>query len=134
MDEVMYLKQSSFSPAAFVASAIAALAFVILPVPAFADGDLLQSFFGNTLISVDGGVESHFYYKPDHTFTGKVPAFYMVMKGTWSEKPDGTVCRVFDPPLPTLKNPDCGPMMVRKVGDRETDPNGDSEKLVQGIQ
>lgn len=128
----MYLKQSSFDLAAFVASGIAALALAIFPVSA--SDDLLQSFFGNTLITVDGGIESHFYYKPDHTFTGKIPAFYMVVKGTWSEKPDGTICRVFDPPLPTLKNPDCGPMRVRKVGDRAIDTNGDSEKLVQGIQ
>lgn len=130
----MHDRQSSFALAACVASGVAALALVILPVPASAGDDLLQSFFGNTLISIDSGIESHFYYKPDHTFSGRIPAFYMVLKGTWSEQPDGTVCRIFDPPLPTLKNPDCGPMPVRKLGDRETDPNGDSETLVPGIQ
>ncbi len=96
--------------------------------------DVLANFYGNTLISLDHGIESHFYYRPDHTFTGKVPAYYMVFKGTWYQKPDGTICRVFDPPLPTLQNPDCGPMRVGKVGDREREPNGDAEKLVAGIR
>lgn len=132
--DVMDIRQSSFPVAAFVAFCVAAMAVAVLPVPASATTDGLQAFFGNTLISVDGGIESHFYYKPDHTFTGKIPAFYMVMKGTWSEKPDGTVCRVFDPPLPTMKNPDCGPMRVHKLGDHETDANGDSENLVPGIR
>jgi len=96
--------------------------------------DDLAGFYGNTLVTVDGGIESHFYYRQDHTFTGKVPAFYMVLRGTWKEQPDGTICRVFDPLPPTMKNPDCGPMLVRKVGDKAKDNTGHREKLVAGIQ
>lgn len=30
--------------------------------------NVLSAFYGNTLISIDGGIESHFYYNPDYTF------------------------------------------------------------------
>jgi hypothetical protein len=112
-------------------------AALLLGIPALAmaadAGDTCASLYGNTLVSVDGGIESHFWYKPDHTFTGSVPQFYFRLKGTWSQNPDGTICRVFDPPLPMVKNPDCGPVLVHKPGDSETDAHGDSEKLVAGI-
>jgi hypothetical protein len=96
--------------------------------------DVLACFYGNTLIAKDGDIVSHFWYKPNHTFTGTVPAYYLVINGTWSEKEDGTICRVFDPPLPTVKNPDCGPMLVRKPGEVAADGSGHKEKLVVGIQ
>lgn len=96
--------------------------------------DSLSDFYGNTLVSRDHGVVSYFYYKPDHTFTGKVPAYYFSFKGTWTQRPDGTICRTFDPPLPTMTNPDCGPMLVHRLGEKEIEPNGDAEKLVAGIQ
>ncbi len=120
---------------AFAAHAAALLAAALLaPAPAAFAGDALSGLYGNTLISVDGGIESYFWYKPDHTFTGSVPAFYFALKGTWTQNADGTICRIFDPPLPTMKNPDCGPMLVHKVGDAETDANGDREELVAGIR
>lgn len=117
---------------------VAVTAAALLPaIPALslaADaGDTCASLYGNTLVSVDGGIESHFWYKPDHTFTGSVPQFYFALKGTWSQNPDGTICRVFDPPLPMVKNPDCGPVLVHKLGNSETDGHGNSEKLVPGI-
>ncbi len=96
--------------------------------------DVLADFYGNTLMTKDDGIVSHFWYKADHTFNGSVPAFSLVIKGTWSQNPDGTICRVFDPPFPTMKNPDCGPMLVRKPGDVADDGKGHKEKLVEGIQ
>ena len=96
--------------------------------------DDMQAFYGNTLVTIDGGIESHFYYKPDHSFTGMVPEFYFKLNGRWSEKPDGTICRVFDPPLPTVKNPDCGPMLVHRLGEKKTFDDGDSQALVPGIK
>jgi len=99
-----------------------------------ANNDELAEFYGNTLITRDGGYVSHFYYKPDHTFSGKVPAYMFDFQGTWQQMPDGTICRVFNPPLPRVKNPDCGPLLVRHLGDKEKEPNGDAAKLVAGIQ
>lgn len=109
-------------------------ALVMAPTVASADIDVLSDFYGNTLISKDGGYESHYYYKPDHTFTASLPAYYLVLKGTWSEGADGQVCRVFSTPLPGVKNPDCNVMLVHKVGDVKSEANGDSEKLVSGVQ
>ena len=96
--------------------------------------DEMTELYGNTLITRSDSYVVHFYYKPDHTFTGKVPAYMFTFQGTWSEMSDGTICRVFDPPLPRTKNPDCGPMPVRRIGDEEKEPNGDAAKLVAGIR
>jgi hypothetical protein len=112
-----------------LAEFILAAAATIAPPP-----DDMAGLYGNTVISKDGGIESHFYYAADHTFTGTVPAFYFALKGSWRENADGTVCRVFDPPLPRVKNPDCGPLAVHQVGDRKIFDDGDSQALVPGIQ
>ena len=96
--------------------------------------DLLASLYGNTLVACDGGIVSHFWYKPDHTFTGTVPAYAYALKGHWTQKSDGTLCRNFEPPLPTVRNPDCGSLLVRKLGDKLTDANGHSEMLIAGVQ
>jgi hypothetical protein len=95
---------------------------------------VLSDFFGNTLVSKDGDFETHYYYSSDHTFTAKLPAYYLVLKGTWSQTAKGEICRVFSNPLPGIKNPDCNVMQVHKLGDAEVEPNGDSEKLVAGLQ
>jgi hypothetical protein len=94
----------------------------------------LAAFYGNTLITVDGGIESHFYYRPDHTFTGIVPQYSFDLKGRWHIGPDGRLCRVFDPPVPRVKNPDCGPMLVHALGEKKAFDNGDSQMLVEGIR
>jgi len=98
------------------------------------DSDPMADYYGNTLITRDGGYVSHFYYKPDHRFSGKVPAYMFAFQGTWSLMPDGTLCRIFEPPLPRTKNPDCGPLRVHRLGDEEREPNGDAAKLVAGIE
>ena len=103
-------------------------------VPTLAGTNTLAGLYGNTLISVDGGIETHFWYNSDHTFTGKIPAFYMVLKGTWSINAKGQVCRVFDPVPPTMTNPDCGPILVHTVGDHGSFPDGDSERVVAGVK
>ncbi len=119
--------------AAILSTAVAALCSV-LAVPAARAGDQLSPLYGNTLVASDGGIVSHFWYKPDHTFTGTVPAYAYALKGRWSMKSDGTICRNFDPPLPTVRNPDCGNILVRKLGDKQIDGNGHSETLVAGVQ
>lgn len=103
-------------------------------VSSTAASDGLAHLYGNTLIATDGGIVSHFWYKPDHTFTGTVPAYSYSLHGHWRENGDGTICRNFDPPLPTIKNPDCGTILVRKVGDKQTDAEGHSEVLVAGVR
>ncbi len=96
--------------------------------------DILSPLYGNTLIANDGGIESHFWYKADHTFTGTVPAYSYPLKGTWIVNADGVVCRNFNPPLPLVKNPDCGAILIHKLGDKRTDGHGHTEILVAGVQ
>ena len=110
------------------------LALVLMLVSAATPPDDMAGFYGNTLINVDGGIESHFYYKKNHTFTGTVPQYHFDLKGRWRENPDGSICRIFDPAVPRVKNPDCGPMTVHAVGEKNVDANGDSQTLVEGIQ
>ncbi|MDR3527505.1 MAG: hypothetical protein P4L57_09505 [Rhizomicrobium sp.] len=118
---------------ALLALAVLSTAAIAADV-ASADSDPMADYYGNTLITRDGGYVSHFYYKPDHTFSGKVPAYMFEFQGTWQQMPDGSICRIFNPPLPRMKNPDCGPLLVHRLGDKENEPNGDAEKLVLGIQ
>lgn len=115
-----------------LAATAMAVAAAITPTAA-AQNDL-SGLYGNTVVTVDDGIEAHFYYAADHTFTGKVPAYFFDLKGTWTAKEDGTVCRVFSPPIPRVKNPDCGPIAVRKPGEKKVFDDGDSQKLVSGIQ
>ena len=113
--------------------AAAAAICAVDPPHAFA-GDSLSALYGNTLIATDGGIESHFWYKADHTFTGTVPAYSYPLKGTWIVNGEGIVCRNFDPPLPTVRNPDCGAILIRKLGDKRSDANGHTETLVAGVR
>ena len=106
----------------------------IAPTTVRADQDVLNGFYGNTLISKDGDYETHYFYKSDHNFTATLPVYYLALKGTWTQDANGEICRVFSTPLPGVKNPDCNVMQVHKVGDTETEANGDSEKLVAGLQ
>lgn len=119
-----------FVPAAVLLCVAAAPGFAADdPIPA----DPMSAYYENTLISLDGGIESFTYFKPDHTFTGKVPAYGFTYRGTWSLDGD-TLCHIYDPPLPGEKNPDCGPLSLHKIGDKEKDANGDGQVLVEGIR
>lgn len=118
-----------------VASSIVVAALATAnPPPAVSQDDILAAFYGNTLVTVDDGIKAYFYYKPDHTFTGKVPEFYFALKGTWNVDQKGEVCRVFDPLPPRMTNPDCGPMLVHRVGDAGSDASGHKERLLAGMR
>lgn len=115
-----------------------AVLLCVAATPGFAadnpiSADPMAAYYGNTLVSLDGGIESFTYFNADHTFTGKAPAYGFTYQGTWSFEGD-TLCRVYDPPLPGEKNPDCGPLRLYKIGDKEKDPNGDGQVLVEGIR
>ncbi|MDR3527825.1 MAG: hypothetical protein P4L57_11135 [Rhizomicrobium sp.] len=118
---------------ALISGAVVALCSGFAAQAASTD-DQLSTLYGNTLVARDGGIVSHFWYKPDHTFTGIVPAYAYSLKGRWLRKSDGTICRDFDPPLPMVRNPDCGSILVRKLGDTLTDSSGHSETLIAGVQ
>jgi hypothetical protein len=103
---------------------------------AFAAGDPMQPYYGNTVIATGGMADTHSNYNADHSFVMTAPAFHMTFKGTW--KLDGAnMCRTFDTTPPGTPNPLCVPMETHKVGDSWSvtmDGKTRSLTLVQGIQ
>lgn len=114
-------------------SIFAGLAALLLsPAMAFAAGDIMAGYYGNTVISKGKGHEVHTYYNADGTLTGKVIGMSIVLKGTW--KVDGTsLCLTYTPPPPTVKNPVCAPADAHQIGDNWA-YDGRTVTLVQGIQ
>jgi hypothetical protein len=114
----------------FIATGVALVATCVL---AFADDDLMASRYGNTVIAKStSGPEVHLYYGADHTVTGKVIGMDVKINGTWAM--DGNnVCVTYDPPLPTVKNPSCVPLVAHQVGDSWS-YGGRTITLVAGIQ
>jgi hypothetical protein len=121
---------------------IAASAFALLAVPAFAADDM-AGFYGNTVVVSGGMIESHTHYRADKTFDVTASAMGMDYKfgGTWEIKGD-QVCRTFvgnQPPNTT--NPNCSPLAAlasHKVGDSWTikTPAGQTRTLTlkAGVQ
>jgi hypothetical protein len=98
---------------------------------AFAGDEVMEGFYGNTVITKGGRAETHTYYNADHTFTMKAPAFGREWKGTW--KVDGAqFCRDFEKAPPGVTSPVCTPAEAHKVGDTWT-VEGRTASLVQGI-
>lgn len=105
---------------AFVMSA---LALVVGLTAALAADDPMAATYGNTLVVVDpDGVESHLYYRADHSFSGRVPSANYDYKGTWSVDGTGHVCRTYSETIPGVPNPDCDEVAVvaHTVGDNWT--------------
>jgi hypothetical protein len=103
------------------------------PSLALAQDDVMASRFGNTIVThTESGHEVHMYYKPDHTFTGKVVDVDFGLKGTWAVSA-GTVCLTYNPPPPTVTNPVCQPVVSHGVGDTWT-VGKNTVTLVKGIQ
>jgi len=115
----------------------AALAFA---TPAFAAGeDVMQSYFGNTLVVSGGMVDSYTHFHPDHTFdaTASVLGAKIVRKGTWNINDKGELCRTLEDPPAGAPNPLCFSLALHKPGDSWTmTVNGNTRTLTlkAGIQ
>ncbi|HEX4302928.1 MAG TPA: hypothetical protein VHZ78_09045 [Rhizomicrobium sp.] len=98
-----------------------ASAVLLCAAPAFADDDVMAGFYGNTVISTGGGIESRTHFKADHTFdaTFTAAAGSFASKGTWAIS-GGQVCRTYDPAPPGVSNPVCVPADPHKAGDSWT--------------
>lgn len=96
--------------------------------------DIMAGFYGNTVASTGGMIETHTYYKADHSFTMKARGAEFA--GTWAL--DGAnLCRTFAAPPPGLPNPLCTPIAAHRVGDTWTiTTNGATRTvtLLAGIQ
>ena len=116
---------------------LAAVAALLLSSSAvMAADDVMAGFYGNTVISTGGAVESRTHFKADHTFDAVFGGGMFNSKGTWEIK-DGSVCRTYDPAIPNVPNPVCVPAEPHKAGDKCTvTVNGQERQvsLVAGIQ
>jgi|KBSMisStaDraftv2_1062788.scaffolds.fasta_scaffold390812_2 hypothetical protein len=97
-------------------------AFVLAAAPALAADDIMAGFYGNTVISSGGVLESHTHYRADHTFDVTATAMGQSFngKGTWAIDDKGQLCRTYETPPPGMPNPLCIPSESHKVGDSWT--------------
>ena len=111
---------------------ITASAAMLLAGPAFAADDIMAGYYGNTVVSTGGAIESHTHYKADHTFDAMFSGMGQTFasKGTWAIDGTGQLCRTYDPPPPGMTNPVCIPAAAHKVGDNWTVTVGGATRAV----
>lgn len=100
----------------------AATVSALCAAPALAADDMMAGYYGNTVISTGGVLESHTHYRPDHTFDVTATAMGQSFngKGTWVIDDKGQLCRTYETPPPGMPNPLCIPAETHKVGDSWT--------------
>ena len=103
-------------------SVLIASALVLAVAPARAADDLMAGFYGNTVISSGGVLESHTHYRADHTFDVTATAMGQSFndKGTWKIDDKGQLCRTYQAPPPGIPNPLCMPASSHNVGESWT--------------
>lgn len=101
---------------------LAATVSALCAAPALAADDMMAGYYGNTVISTGGVLESHTHYRPDHTFDVTATAMGQSFngKGTWVIDDKGQLCRTYETPPPGMPNPLCIPAETHKVGDSWT--------------
>jgi hypothetical protein len=100
---------------------VAASLIALWVLPALAGDDPMAGFYGNTIVSSGGGVEFHSHYRADHTFdlVGTMMLMSHTFNGTWAVDGKGNICRSYIGEAPPgTANPNCAPLVPRKVGDR----------------
>jgi opacity protein-like surface antigen len=99
---------------------IAACLAAASATPAIAADDPMAGFYGNTIVSTGGSATLRTHYRADHTFdfTGSMMFVSRTFKGTWALDGKGGLCRTYEgKPPPDTPNPNCVPLVPRKVGD-----------------
>lgn len=92
-------------------SIVVASVLVLSSAPALAGDDIMAGYYGNTVVSVGGVLESHTHYRADHTFDVSATAMGQSFndKGTWIVDDKGQLCRTYESPPPGFPNPLCIP-------------------------
>ena len=109
-----------------------AAALVAVSSAALAADDIMAGFYGNTVISSGGVLESHTHYRADHTFDVTATAMGQSFngKGTWAIDDKGQLCRTYETPPPGMPNPLCIPASSHKVGESWTITVNGSTRLM----
>lgn len=120
-------------------SIVVASVLVLSSAPGLAGDDIMAGYYGNTVVSVGGVLESHTHYRADHTFDVSATAMGQSFndKGTWAIDDKGQLCRNYESPPPGFPNPLCIPAEAHKVGDSWTvSVNGQTRNMSMkaGIQ
>jgi hypothetical protein len=120
-------------------SIVVASVLVLSSAPGLAGDDIMAGYYGNTVVSVGGVLESHTHYRADHTFDVSATAMGQSFndKGTWAIDDKGQLCRTYESPPPGFPNPLCIPAEAHKVGDSWTvSVNGQTRNMSMkaGIQ
>ncbi|MGZ5936854.1 MAG: hypothetical protein ACXWLK_05605 [Rhizomicrobium sp.] len=99
-----------------------ASAVALCAAPAFASDDIMAGYYGNTVVSAGGMIESHTHYRADHTFDLTASAMGQTFnsKGTWKIDDKGQLCRTYETAPPGMPNPLCIPAEPHKPGDNWT--------------
>jgi len=100
---------------------LAASAALLMSSSAFADGDVMANYYGNTVVGKSGMGESRTHYKADHTFDTSLSTMMgsFTGNGTWAVSDKGELCRTYTSQLPPgIPNPLCVPWASHKVGDK----------------
>ena len=79
-------------------------AFFAASTAAIAADDMMAGYYGNTVVSVGGMLESHTHYRADHTFDLTATAMGQSFngKGTWAIDDKGQLCRTYETPPPGM--------------------------------
>jgi len=107
-------------------------ALALAATPALAADDMMAGYYGNTVISAGGMLESHTHYRADHTFDTTATAMGQSFsgKGTWKIDDKGQLCRTYDTAPPGMPNPLCTALESHKPGDSwSVTFNGRTRKL-----
>jgi len=117
---------------------IAASLLALCAAPVFATDNVMANFYGNTIVSTGGKATLRTHYRADHTFdfVGSMLFMSRTFKGTWALDGKGGICRTYigDPP-PDTSNPQCIPIVARKVGEVwKSKDNTRTISLKAGIQ
>jgi hypothetical protein len=118
---------------------LAASVLSLCAAPVFASDDIMTGYYGNTVVSAGGMIESHTHYRADHTFdlTASAMGQSFNSKGTWKIDDKGQLCRTYDTAPPGMPNPLCIPVEPHKPGDNWTvSVNGQTRNMTlkPGIQ
>lgn len=105
---------------------LAALFLASSSAAALAGEEVMNNYFGNTVVATSQLGEIRVHYKQDHRFSGKAvgPTGSYDLRGTWNIDAQGNLCRNYSTNgaalPPGTPNPYCSPVSAHNVGDTWT--------------
>jgi hypothetical protein len=111
---------------------LAAVAAVAFTTSAFAGDEVMATRFGNTTkVTYPNGQVVKVWYNADHTWSGDANG--TAINGTWKLEGDKICVTTANPPadMANMPNPQCNPVVARKVGESWTIGEGAQQIKVE---